>query len=1147
MNFIDDEASGDASSESSVLSERQGEFDDFIVDDSDEIMSTENEENGATPFRRAQIQQVEEEMGLGIPQQFRRAHTRGGSQLKSDGENDENDENGENGENCENDLNDLNDENDENDLDGKSGKNDEFDAKLNITDQFTDAWDFLLGDLHLQPPFHEIIHVEGIQETHVVPDRDEILDTLCSLAFPHPMFHGPEHKSIKFAGRFEESQHVSMTLVRSAVSTYFEFFGGDTFATLDTPTMFLVAKAKFPSENPVEVFSTRREYTVKLARLMIAQRKCIASFNDTDENYFLGSFRQISHRIICLSNIIKSITTMRSVAMIPKNLPHTDMTGKILGDMRAAHRLTDDLGLQATYIAEDFFASNGYRRYCDEVWQPVYGTVPGRPGSYFLHAFKKVQIDLGGSKSSSIKDIIAYTVGNERVDPDNVTILKEKMKTIIERFSSVSNSSFPVLKFNNNLRSFLNGVYDMKTDRFYPHATKPPPPGVAPKLFKSNFPVNIIMDSKYMDPYDFTNGKWFDLVKEKAPAFYSVLSYQYKKSTPGTTHAFNTYDNPEQCLRVALAMLGRLLFEVCELDCGFERFLAMIGIAGVGKTKIAEIFCQLVPNLFKLQANTEETFGYENIIGKDLVIVEEISSGSNISQSFMLQVGSSNGRDQEMRLAVSRKYKTQLQHVITQPLLVVGNSFPSKWNDGQGQVSRRLVALLFDRPVEATERDSQIPQKMKAELPVIVSSMVRAYHSMVRCLGSRSLDTVIPQGMMRDRDEIISTTSEVRKFLHQSSSPIVFYDRKGIRSGMMIPVSVLISEFENFKSRSLHNSRVPITQAEFNSILNITKAKILVINAKDTQSSSGMKLMMGVPLYQEFKIIGIGDSSVERRVPVVWPMLKGFEYKLGERTSLDFRSREPQGYIIGIELNLMGSRFVRESTRLDVDINQMAGDQKDGFKPKPTERANFHQKYAKYNDLFKRINNSASYDIDVNELRYLKDMRTVIQRSFTYRNNSTVDGKEAIVEEDSKRNYVTRRVDAHIVHDQQFLSLLDIIVIDQLFGMPFVDDDGLIVRLPGKYIPRRTFAVHPIQRESKSKNSIWFGFVDIDSIKKGVYVPVIGATHSNRFFRFEVSSLVSRIETYMLRCRIPANRMRYERMMTVLNGVYRAWQNFNRF
>ena len=1017
-----------------------------------------------------------------------------------------------------------------------------------IEDRYGDVWSFLLGDLYLQPQFEEIHSSEEEKKKNVVPDRDDILKTLCSLVFEDPMFLGPESDVIKFEPLFSESKHVNIQVVRDATLKYYDFFGGDIFADLDTPTIFLVAKAKYPTENPIEVFNQRRAYIIKLAVLMLAQRKCIASFNDTDENVFLGRFRQISHRVVCLGNIIKSIVRMRSVAMLPKELPWTDTVGAVLSDMRAAHRLTSDLGVQAIFICEDYFAEHGYRRYNDEVWEPVFGTIAGKRGTFFLHAFKKVKVNLGGSTSSMIKDVINYCVCSERMHPDNVTIVKDKMNKVIERFTASSNQCFPVLQFNNNLRSFLDGVYDMKTDRFYRHGCHPPPPGIAPKLIKQNFEEDKLMSTGYIDPCDFVSGKWFDMLKTEAPAFMSILLYQYKKSVPGTTEAFNTYENPELCVRVALAMLGRLIFEVCELDPGYERFLALIGIAGVGKTKIAEIFCQLVPNMFKLQASTEETFGYENIIGSDLIMVEEISSGSNISQSFMLQVGSSNGRDQAMKLAVSRKYKSQKQHIITQPLVMVGNSFPSKWSDGQGQMTRRLVALLFDRPVEATKRDSQIPALMKVEMPVIVVGLVRAYHSMVRCLGTRSLDVIIPSDMSRDRDEIISSTSEVRKFLHQGSSPRVFYDRKGIRSGMMIPVTVLCNEFEKFKARSLNRTREPMSQGEFNSILNITKAKLLVMNATDTQSNSGIKMVMGCPVYSEFKIMGVGEGgSVSQTIEARWPAVAGFTYKLSDRYVLDYKSTEPIGYVVGIELNLMGTSSINERTREQREASM--GDQQPDFRPTPKERSRFHQKYAKYNTIDKRIENQNNYTIDQHEVAYLMKMKTVVQRSFTMRNNSTIDGKEVVIteEEEKKNRMILRRQGAHVVHSQQNLSLMDAMVIDQLFGMPFYDEDGEIVRKVGKYLPRKALEVDNMHKsESRSKNAVHHGYVDIDDIRRGVYTPLPGAVHANRFFRFEVSALISRIEVYKNGAR-GADRHRYDRLLRIVRSVYKSWSMFNSF
>jgi hypothetical protein len=174
------------------------------------------------------------------------------------------------------------------------------------------------------------------------------------------------------------------------------------------------------------------------------------------------------------------------------------------------------------------------------------------------------------------------------------------------------------------------------------------------------------------DPQDFKNGVWYEL-RKKCPYFFGILERQYPPEPVSVSANYNGYKTSELDLRLVLAFLGRLLVPLNVYD-KYQKALAVIGASGVGKTKLLEFMTAFVQGVFNLKNNPEEMFGFETAIGKNMCIVEEISSKSNIPGDMMLSIICGT-----KALPVSRKNKGQFDMPFNMPIVICGNSFPAKW------------------------------------------------------------------------------------------------------------------------------------------------------------------------------------------------------------------------------------------------------------------------------------------------------------------------------------------------------------------------------------------------------------------------------------------------------------------------------------
>jgi hypothetical protein len=482
-------------------------------------------------------------------------------------------------------------------------------------------------------------------------------------------------------------------------------------------------------------------------------------------------------------------------------------------------------------------------------------------------------------QSSSIRDVIGALPTVSRVDLEwSLTV--GYLDMVVRMLTRQETDHFPSLALNKGLRAFRNGVYDLITDQFFLFNDKLMPEGFAVCFYDIEFNMQI-MGAEYASFTDF-HGSWLRGLQLFAPAFYSIIEWQFpKKNTKYKTESFNMYKDPELCVRTFCAFFGRLFHEVCRVDSGWEKLMALIGHSQTGKSQLGILATLIQPIHMIAKNDPEKVFGLMSLVGKDFILWEEASENSNFQYDVFLQIGSSRGRAGQ-KIAVSRKNDTQVDVHITATMLMTGNSAP-KFDDGEKQISRRFMAFLFDRPV--LNKDLEIPTKLVDEIPVILALCNRAYHCFHRGTQGHDVDAFIHPDLKRDVSQILNASSEVSAFLFGEKSP-VNCDREGVKSAKIIPIRVLEHAFETFVKKHTGCSHKSMTSQDLNNLLVATKAKVFI--REDEDSKSDRETNFGYPKYDEYK----------------WPFLDNCDYVFSPGTERYSTQRTiSAAYVQGIEIN----------------------------------------------------------------------------------------------------------------------------------------------------------------------------------------------------------------------------------------------------
>jgi hypothetical protein len=385
------------------------------------------------------------------------------------------------------------------------------------------------------------------------------------------------------------------------------------------------------------------------------------------------------------------------------------------------------------YLLDSIYTS-GLQRYNGKLYEKIYW------GKHFTHAWKE---------KISIRDYI-YQQSEFSQDYNqwhNLTSNASNINNATTFLENCRDARIYDLVKDRHVFAFRNGIYCCKEkvkngndidyiDQFYEYNT----PGkkisidiVACKFFNCDF-------NNFDDIDD-----WYDI---PTPNFQNILEYQ---------------DFPEDVCRWIYVFIGRLFFELGELD-NWQVALFLEGVAGSGKSTITKIVKKFYEScdVGVLSNNIEKTFGLSSLKDKLLFLAPEIKGDLRLEQSeFQLLI---EGGD--MQLPVKFKESKYIEWKI--PGLFAGNE-PPNYTDNSGSISRRLVVTKFHKKV--TEKDPDLDYKLVKELPAIMKKSASAYLSAVNRYKGQDFWSSLPEYFRDTQKDMAQNTHALEHFI--SSGKVV--------------------------------------------------------------------------------------------------------------------------------------------------------------------------------------------------------------------------------------------------------------------------------------------------------------------------------------------------------------------------------------
>jgi P4 family phage/plasmid primase-like protien len=152
-----------------------------------------------------------------------------------------------------------------------------------------------------------------------------------------------------------------------------------------------------------------------------------------------------------------------------------------------------------------------------------------------------------------------------------------------------------------------------------------------------------------------------------------------------------------------------------------QKFLEIIGTPGTGKSTFIKLACELVgesnlttTSMDMLQNNNFET---ANLYGKRLTIITDADKYGGSVEVFKAATG-------QDPLRFERKNQQAGKSFIYQGMIIVAANQPVQYRDQSTAMMRRRVPVHIDHRLEEKDRDPDLSEKMRRELPGLLRDLV---------------------------------------------------------------------------------------------------------------------------------------------------------------------------------------------------------------------------------------------------------------------------------------------------------------------------------------------------------------------------------------------------------------------------------------
>ncbi|WP_105464863.1 DNA primase family protein [Escherichia coli] len=239
----------------------------------------------------------------------------------------------------------------------------------------------------------------------------------------------------------------------------------------------------------------------------------------------------------------------------------------------------------------------------------------------------------------------------------------------------------PMGEPSGDLLPFANGALDLKTGEFSPHT-----------------PENWITTHngiEYTPPAPGEN------IRDNAPNFHKWLEHAAGK-------------DPRKMMRICAA-----LYMIMANRYDWQMFIEATGDGGSGKstfTHIASLLAGKQNTVSAEMTSLDDAGGRAQVVGSRLIILADQPKYTGEGTGIKKITGGD-------PVEINPKYEKRFTAVIRSVVLATNNN-PMIFTERAGGVARRRVIFRFDNIVSEAEKDRELPEKIAAEIPVIIRRLL---------------------------------------------------------------------------------------------------------------------------------------------------------------------------------------------------------------------------------------------------------------------------------------------------------------------------------------------------------------------------------------------------------------------------------------
>ncbi|HBO5862318.1 TPA: DNA primase [Escherichia coli] len=277
-------------------------------------------------------------------------------------------------------------------------------------------------------------------------------------------------------------------------------------------------------------------------------------------------------------------------------------------------------------------------------------------------------------------------VSTMELSREMVAIYSEHRATFSKR---VINNAVEALKViaepmgepSGDLLPFANGALDLKTGEFSPHT-----------------PENWITTHngiEYTPPAPGEN------IRDNAPNFHKWLEHAARK-------------DPRKMMRICAA-----LYMIMANRYDWQMFIEATGDGGSGKstfTHIASLLAGKQNTVSAEMTSLDDAGGRAQVVGSRLIVLADQPKYTGEGTGIKKITGGD-------PVEINPKYEKRFTAVIRAVVLATNNN-PMIFTERAGGVARRRVIFRFDNIVSEAEKDRELPEKIAAEIPVIIRRLL---------------------------------------------------------------------------------------------------------------------------------------------------------------------------------------------------------------------------------------------------------------------------------------------------------------------------------------------------------------------------------------------------------------------------------------